>query len=151
MAGTDPCTYAPTYVNGKATWPGCKTTAKAQDDDTFLVYTPDGVDPSQAILDGMLAQVDAEEDIDYESILQSLGSYLAQLDDEEREELGIRLAQEADRLSAGPSQLAQTAAGAQAMEFWACTLQGQCETAIGNIGHKSQMLAPLGGLIARFL
>ena len=60
----------------------------------------------------MLAQVDAEEDIDYESILQSLGSYLAQLDDEEREELGIRLAQEADRLSAGPSQLAQTAAGA---------------------------------------
>ena len=60
----------------------------------------------------MLAQVDAEEDIDYESILQSLGSYLAQLDDEEREELGIRLAQEADRLSSGPSQLAQTAAGA---------------------------------------
>ena len=55
MAGTDPCTYAPVVVNGKNTWPGCETTALAQDDDTFLVYTPDGVDPSQAILDGMLA------------------------------------------------------------------------------------------------
>ena len=61
----------------------------------------------------MLAQADAEEDFDYENILaQSLVAYFAQLDDEEREELGIKLAQAADRLSSGPSQLAQTAAGA---------------------------------------
>ena len=56
----------------------------------------------------MLAQVDAE----YLITAQTLSEYYAQLDDEEREELGIKLAQAADRLSSGPSQLAQTAAGA---------------------------------------
>ena len=57
----------------------------------------------------MLAQVDAEYLITAQTLSERI---FAQLDDEEREELGIKLAQAADRLSSGPSQLAQTAAGA---------------------------------------